>query len=215
MALIHCEIDKDYLKNKLREGKIKPFGNDPPLTEKDINESIRIVGQIGVDPFINALNEGAQVVLAGRACDTAIFASSAIKAGYDPGLAYHMAKIIECGAMCTIPLSASDVMVADINKDNIILDPPNPIRKCTVERVAAHTLYEQVNPYYIYEPDGEGEILEAIRRIVGKDIPIMVSLDLHANITEKMVKNTNGLFPFDNYPHTDMYDRGREASYFY
>ena len=61
-------------------------------------------------------------------------------------------------------------------------------------------------------PDGEGEILEAIRKIVGEDIPIMVSLDLHANITEKMVKNTNGLFPFDNYPHTDMYDRGYEAA---
>lgn len=154
LALIHCEIDKDYLKNKLREGKIKPFGGNPPLEEKDIDESVRIVGQIGVDPFINALNEGANVILAGRACDTAIFASPAIKAGYDPGLAYHMAKIIECGAMCTIPSSASDVMVADITKDNFVLEPPNPIRKCTVERVAAHTLYEQVNPYYIYEPDG-------------------------------------------------------------
>ena len=154
MALIHCEINKDYLKNKLREGKIKPFGNNPCLTEKDIDESVRIVGQIGIDPFINALNKGANIVLAGRACDTAIFASPAIRAGYDSGLAYHMAKIIECGAMCTIPLSASDVMVADINKDNFILEPPNPLRKCTVERVAAHTLYEQVNPYYIYEPDG-------------------------------------------------------------
>jgi len=154
MALIHCEIDKDYLKNKLREGKIKSFGNNPSLTEKDIEESVRIVGQIGIDPFINALNGGAQVVLAGRACDTAIFASSVIRAGYKPGLAYHMAKIIECGAMCTIPLSASDVMVADINQDHFILESPNPLRKCTVERVAAHTLYEQVNPYYIYEPDG-------------------------------------------------------------
>jgi len=154
MALIHCEISKDYLKNKLREGKIQPFGSNPHLTEKDIDESVRIVGQIGVDPFINALNKGANVVLAGRACDTAIFASPAIKAGYEPGLAYHMAKIIECGAMCTIPLSASDVMIADISKDSFILEPPNPARKCTVERVAAHTLYEQVNPYYIYEPDG-------------------------------------------------------------
>lgn len=61
-------------------------------------------------------------------------------------------------------------------------------------------------------PDGEGEILEAIRRIVGKDIPIMASLDLHANITKIMALNTNGLFPFDNYPHTDMYDRGYEAA---
>ena len=60
-------------------------------------------------------------------------------------------------------------------------------------------------------PDGEGELLESIRKVVGKDIPIMTSLDLHANITEKMVLNANGLFPFDNYPHTDMYDRGHEA----
>jgi len=60
-------------------------------------------------------------------------------------------------------------------------------------------------------PDGEGEILEAIRKVIGKDIPIVVTLDLHANITEKMVINANGLFPYDNYPHTDTYARGYEA----
>ena len=160
MAVIHCEINKEYLKNKLREGKIQPFAHNPDLVKKDIEESVRIVGQIGVDPFIRALEKGAQVVLAGRACDTAIFASSAIMKGHDPGLAYHMAKIIECGAMCTIPLSASDVMVAEIEKDSFILESPNPLRRCTVERVAAHTLYEQVNPYYIYEPDGIVDLRE-------------------------------------------------------
>jgi len=154
MAEIHCEVEKGYLKKKLEEGKIKPFVNNSNLTINDIEECQRVVGQIGVDPFIFALEEGVQVILAGRACDTAIFASSPIMKGYDPGLAYHMAKIIECGAMCTVPLSAADVMLAEINKDHFFLESPNPIRKCTVERVAAHTLYEQVNPYYIYEPDG-------------------------------------------------------------
>jgi len=61
-------------------------------------------------------------------------------------------------------------------------------------------------------PDGEGELLEAIRDAVGKDTPIMASLDLHANITEKMTLNVNGLFPFDKYPHIDMYERGYEAA---
>ena len=154
MAVIHCEIDKEYVKTKLEEGKIKPLVHNPELTQADIDESVRIVGQIGVDPFIHALKKNAQVILAGRACDTAIFASSAIMRGYNPGLAYHMAKIIECGAMCTVPPSASDVILASIEKDSFFLESPNPLRKCTVERVAAHTLYEQVNPYYIFEPDG-------------------------------------------------------------
>jgi len=61
-------------------------------------------------------------------------------------------------------------------------------------------------------PDGEGDLLEEIRNIIGNNIPIICSLDLHANITEKMIVHADALFPFDNYPHTDMYDRGFEAA---
>ncbi|HHW31137.1 MAG TPA: M81 family metallopeptidase [Clostridiaceae bacterium] len=61
-------------------------------------------------------------------------------------------------------------------------------------------------------PDGEGLLLESIRQVTGYDLPIMVTLDLHANITEKMRFNSNGMFPFDHYPHVDMYERGVEAA---
>lgn len=61
-------------------------------------------------------------------------------------------------------------------------------------------------------PDGEGDLLEEIRNITGNDIPIIATLDLHANITEKMIIHSDALFPFDNYPHTDMYERGLEAA---
>ena len=60
--------------------------------------------------------------------------------------------------------------------------------------------------------DGEGALLESIRQKVGKDIPIMVTLDLHANITEKMAKNATALFVCDYYPHTDMYETGLRAA---
>lgn len=161
MALIHSEIGKDYLKRKIREGRVRPLDGDTPLSEADVEASVRLVGQIGVDPFLAALDDGAQVILAGRACDTAVFAAMPIRAGHDPGLAFHMAKIIECGAMCAKPLSGSDVMVADIADDHFVLEPGNPERCCLVERVAAHTLYEQSSPYLIYEPDGVVDVRTA------------------------------------------------------
>ncbi len=60
--------------------------------------------------------------------------------------------------------------------------------------------------------DGEGDLLEILRKKVGKDVPIITTLDLHVNITEKMAKNADGLFPFDYYPHIDFYEAGLRAA---
>ncbi len=160
LALIHTELDKDYLKAKLRDGKVVPFSDQIELTEERIDRSVRIVGQVGIEPFIEALDAGAQVILAGRACDTAIFAALPISKGYPPGLAFHMAKIIECGAMCAYP-SGVDVVVAEIFDDHFTLEPGGLERKCTVERVAGHTLYEQASPIHIYEPHGVADLSES------------------------------------------------------
>lgn len=54
--------------------------------------------------------------------------------------------------------------------------------------------------------DGEGELLEVLRNYVGPDVPIIATLDLHANMTEKMVQNATAFFPCDYYPHTDFYE---------
>ena len=160
LALIHTELDKDYLKAKLRDGKVVPFSDQIELTEQRIDRSVRIVGQVGIEPFVEALEAGADVILAGRACDTAIFAALPISKGYPPGLAFHMAKIIECGAMCAYP-SGVDVVVAEIFDDHFTLEPGGLERKCTVERVAGHTLYEQASPIHIYEPHGVADLSES------------------------------------------------------
>lgn len=60
--------------------------------------------------------------------------------------------------------------------------------------------------------DGEGDLLEALRNAVGADVPIVASLDLHANMTQKMVQNATAFFVFDYYPHVDMYETGRRAA---
>ncbi|MFA1822285.1 M81 family metallopeptidase [Virgibacillus oceani] len=59
--------------------------------------------------------------------------------------------------------------------------------------------------------DLEGNILAALREEIGYDIPIVVTLDLHANVTNKMVTESDLLLGVNFYPHTDSFDRGKEA----
>lgn len=60
--------------------------------------------------------------------------------------------------------------------------------------------------------DGEGELLRRIRGVVGPDLPIVVSLDLHANITRAMVERATLLHAFRTYPHIDMADTGARSA---
>ena len=59
--------------------------------------------------------------------------------------------------------------------------------------------------------DGEGELLARIRDLVGPDVPLAASLDLHANITQEMVALADVLTVFRTYPHLDMADTGARA----
>lgn len=59
--------------------------------------------------------------------------------------------------------------------------------------------------------DLEGDLLHAVRKAIGDDIPLVVTLDLHANLTEEMVREADVLLGNEDYPHTDSYERGREA----
>ena len=60
--------------------------------------------------------------------------------------------------------------------------------------------------------DAEGEILQRLCSVVGADVPIMITLDLHVNMTEKMMRNTDAFFVYDYYPHTDSYATGMRAA---
>jgi microcystin degradation protein MlrC len=59
--------------------------------------------------------------------------------------------------------------------------------------------------------DGEGQTLRRVRDIVGAHVPIVVVLDLHANLTQDMVELADVLVPYNTYPHVDMAERGAEA----
>ena len=60
--------------------------------------------------------------------------------------------------------------------------------------------------------DAEGELLARIRAVVGPAMPILASLDLHANVTEQMLALTSAMTAFRTYPHIDMRETGARAA---
>ncbi|NDC38849.1 MAG: acyclic terpene utilization AtuA family protein, partial [Proteobacteria bacterium] len=154
LAIIHSDQDKNYLVHRLREGKIRALENAPALTESVIHQSVHIVGMAGVEPFIEALDQGADVVIAGRASDTSIFAALPYKEGIPAGIAWHAAKVLECGAACVTHRKYPDCNFAYLRSDHFVIDPPNPDYRCDPESVASHNLYENASPYELIEPGG-------------------------------------------------------------
>jgi hypothetical protein len=61
LALIYSDVETGWLKRKLRDGKVNPLGPVAPLTEEDVDRSTRIVAMMGVEPFMEALDTGADV----------------------------------------------------------------------------------------------------------------------------------------------------------
>jgi microcystin degradation protein MlrC len=60
--------------------------------------------------------------------------------------------------------------------------------------------------------DGEGELLARVRKVVGARVPVVTSLDLHANVTRAMIALADGLVAYRTYPHIDMAETGRRAA---
>ena len=57
------------------------------------------------------------------------------------------------------------------------------------------------------EDDPEGELDREVRALVGPRVPIVVSCDLHANVTRRMVESTDAILGYEHYPHDDVHDR--------
>ena len=152
LAIIPGDVDSSLLLGHVDE--LRPLGRMPKLTADMVQKSV-MVGQMGIAPFITALDAGAKVILAGRACDVAIFAADPIRRGFDAALAFQAAHILECGAIACDPGSASDYLVGEFREDNsVVFTPPNPERRATPYSISAHTLYEESHPALQYYPEG-------------------------------------------------------------
>lgn len=160
VARIYSEQQAAELKDHLGAGRVHPL---PPLGElaaETLESCTHIVGAMGHEPIVEALRAGAQVVLAGRATDTAVAAAFPLMKGMPAGPTWHAAKIVECGGQCTDNPRAGGVL-ATIDADGFTIEPLDPSAACTPHSVAAHMLYETANPFEMREPDGTLDVRDA------------------------------------------------------
>ena len=153
LALIHAEQDKNWVKRRLREGKIRALRNVPELDDATIERAERIVGMMGPEPFVQALDEGAQVILAGRSSDPAPWAACATRAQMPAAPSWYAGKMLECGATAAWP-KGHDCLHVEVVEDGIIVEPTNRDRRCTPMSVANHALHENSSPVIHQEPGG-------------------------------------------------------------
>ncbi|MHC1728898.1 MAG: acyclic terpene utilization AtuA family protein [Syntrophobacteraceae bacterium] len=160
MAVIHADVSREVAAGALRLGKLRPLHPAPEIDEEEIARSVRIVAQMGAEPVLQALEMDCLVILCGRCYDPVPFAAPALKRGFDPGLAVHMGKILECAAIAATPGSGSDCVMGSLYEDCFELESLNPQRQFTAVSTAAHTLYEKTDPYRLPGPGGTLDLRE-------------------------------------------------------
>lgn len=160
LASIRADIDPGLVKKAIVGHRVREFDDGDPLTAEEVDAATHIVGQMGFSSFVKAYETGADIIIAGRACDTAIFASLPIMLGFPAGLSMHLAKIVECASLCCLP-GGRDPMLASLDHDGFELESMAEQRRATPMSVAAHSLYEQSDPFFVYEPEGRLDVRAA------------------------------------------------------
>jgi hypothetical protein len=153
LAVIHAEQDKTWVKNQLKAGRVKALRNVKVLDDATIDRATRIVGMMGPEPFQRALDDGADVVLAGRSSDPAPWAGCATRAQMPPAPSWYAGKMLECGATAALP-KGHDCLLTSVDRGGVVLEAMNPIRLCTPFSVANHSLHENASPCFHIEPGG-------------------------------------------------------------
>lgn len=172
-AAIHSEQSSEYLKGLYRESRIRPLDPAPPLDEALLDRTAHVVGMMGVEPLQRALAGGAQLVIAGRCSDSALFAAMPVLKGFPEGLAWHAGKVLECGTQ-VCESAGRGVIYARLTHDDLTIRPFGDGLKCTPQSVAAHSFYENGDPYLHVESSGTLDLTDSVYEAVD-DVTVRVT----------------------------------------
>jgi hypothetical protein len=161
---LYCEQNKEFIKTSFKKQKISSLDPSPKLDADIIHDMSHIVALAGAEQIQECIKTGADIILAGRTTDTAIISALPLMKGADPGGSWHGAKIAECGALCSNN-PTSGVVLVEFDKSGFTVEAMASNASCTPESVAAHMLYENADPFILYEPGGYMDVTNANYRL--------------------------------------------------
>ncbi len=157
IAVLKSGQDVDKIASAYEAGRITPLEAAPEISPDVIKSCTNIVALAGAEQVQAALATGADVVIAGRTTDTAIIAALPLARGCHAGAAWHGAKVGECGAMATTNYSTGTIM-AEFDEAGFTITPMAEGVQATPRTVSAHMLYENSDPYVLFEPGGHLDV---------------------------------------------------------
>ena len=160
IAVLRSQQDAGDMVRALNAGDIAPLSNAPDISPELLESCTNIVALAGAEQIAAALATGADIIIAGRTTDTAIIAALPLMEECHAGAAWHGAKIGECGALCaTNPQSG--VILVDFDDEGFTVTPLADGAHATPHTVSAHMLYENSDPFILYEPGGHLDVTGA------------------------------------------------------
>jgi len=162
LAYFYSEIPKEELLSRLKKGEIiKGLGSARKnLTEDDINQTDKVVAVMGVHPYIEALENGADVIIGGRSSDTCVYAAAAIWKGMPEATSYFAGKALECSSFCAEPYGAKETVIGYVREKSVVVEAMSDFQKCTPASIAGHSMYERSNPFEEIFPGGRIDLTE-------------------------------------------------------
>jgi hypothetical protein len=160
VARLYCEQSAAVVTDAMATGRIAPLTPAPEISGQSLAGMTHIVALAGAEQINAALETGADIVIAGRTTDTAIIAALPLSRGDHAGGAWHGAKIAECGALCSTNPTSGVIMV-DFDAEGFTVEPLAEGARCTPHSVSAHMLYENADPFVLYEPGGHLDVTAA------------------------------------------------------
>ena len=160
IAKLYSDQSATTLKTALNNDTIKALEPAPEISCELIDTFENTVALAGAEHIAAALNSGADIILAGRTTDTATISALPIMRGDHAGAAWHGAKVGECGALCSTN-PTSGVILVDFDDKGFTIEPLAEGAMCTPHSVSAHMLYENSDPFILYEPGGHLDVTDA------------------------------------------------------
>lgn len=160
IARLYCSQSPMTIVTALNEGRITPLTPAPEISAVKLAAMTNIVALAGAEQVQKALDTGADIVICGRTTDTAIIAALPLQRGDLAGGVWHGAKIAECGALCSTN-PTSGVILVDFDATGFTVEPLAEGACCTPHSVSAHMLYENSDPFILYEPGGHLDVRAA------------------------------------------------------
>ena len=161
VAVLKSSQNSVVLKDALAAKKIRPLEPVLEISPSLLDECTNIVALAGAEQIQAALKTNADIVIAGRTTDTATIAALPLARGCHPGGAWHGAKVGECGALATTNPNSGTIMISFDDK-GFTISPMAEDAHATPYTVSAHMLYENANPFRLYEPGGYLDVTNSI-----------------------------------------------------